>query len=84
MPSWLTFAWGGGDAQALTEFHMVMLTGSRLSCINRVSGALVQEVPLNARLGAGPGSQPLGLAADQMAGAVYLFTGVSLVVRVHT
>ena len=59
-------------AQALTEYHVVLLAGGRLRCINRVSGQTVQELALTG----GPSSAPaLGLATDEAAGTVYLFTG---------
>ncbi len=59
-------------AQALTEYHVVLLAGGRLRCINRVSGQTVQELALPG----GPSSAPaLGLAADEAAGTLYLFTG---------
>ena len=64
--------------QALTECHHVLLREGRLHMVNRISGALVQDITLTGpRASPVLGSLPaLGLAADHAAGSLYLFTGV--------
>lgn len=60
------------SVQALTQYHLVLLAGGRLHAVNRVSGKTVQEIALGGAVGGAPA---LGLAADQAAGTIYLFTG---------
>lgn len=66
---------GGAAAQALTQYHVLVLGGGHVWAINQVSGGLVQDIRLAARLGPGPPSQALGLACDDMAAAVFCYTG---------
>lgn len=60
------------SVQALTQYHLVLLAGGRLHAVNRVSGKTVQEIALGGAVGGAPA---LGLATDQAAGTIYLFTG---------
>lgn len=60
------------SVQALTQYHLVLLAGGRLHAVNRVSGKPVQELALGRAVGGAPA---LGLATDQAAGTIYLFTG---------
>lgn len=64
-------------AQALTQYHLLLLVDGRVQAINRVSDKLVQEIALGGAVGGAPAQ---GLTCDAAAGTVYLFTGVSLTV----
>ena len=64
---------GGCAAQALTQYHLLLLVDGRVQAINRVSDKLVQEIALGGAVGGAPA---LGLTSDAAAGTVYLFTGV--------
>ena len=67
--------------QAQTEYHELVLYSSCLHVVNRVSQALVQEVPFNSRsTGISPCGPPLGFAEDVAAGSIFVFTGLVLLI----
>lgn len=63
--------------QAQTEYHELVLYSSCLHVVNRISQALVQEVPFTSRSTSIPScGPPLGFAEDIAAGTVFVFTGL--------
>lgn len=64
--------------QALTQYHHVMLYPSRLVIINRVSEAIVQEVPLTGRGAPSLAGNPTGLVVDDASSSLFLFSSAAL------
>lgn len=64
--------------QALTEYHYVLLFPARLVLVNRVSEAAVQEIQLGGRSSPPFAGTPVGLAVDDAASSVFLFTSAPL------
>jgi hypothetical protein len=61
----------------MTQYHFVLLYPGKLQYVNRISKAVVQEVPLQ-RFAApvrGAATMPLGLCRDQLAGHIYVLAG---------
>ena len=62
--------------QAQTEYHELILYPSCLHIVNRISQALVQELPFNSRTtNMTPAGIPLGFAEDIAAGLIFIYTG---------
>ena len=65
-------------AQAVTEFHVLLLYPMRLLALNAVSHAVVQDIALAGRGAPGYAGQPLALATDPATASVYLYTSTHL------
>ncbi|KAK9789373.1 hypothetical protein WJX73_010275 [Symbiochloris irregularis] len=65
-------------ALALTQYHHVVLYPSRLVVINRVSEAVVQEVPLTGRAAPPLSGTPAGLLVDDSSSSLFLFSSEGL------
>ena len=65
-------------AQAVTEFHLLLLYPTRLLALNAVSHAVVQDIALAGRGAPGYAGQPLALATDPATASVYLYTSADL------
>lgn len=63
--------------QALTQFHVLLLSAGRLLLVSRISGQVVQEVPLSS-LGSGVAPHSTALLAllrDRETSTIYLSAG---------
>lgn len=65
--------------QAMTQFHVLLLTARNLQVVSRISGQTVQDIPLSSSVPTLPAGAFLGLIRDEETGSIFLMAGGQLV-----
>lgn len=63
-------------AQAMTQFHILLLTARSLQVVSRISGQTVQDIPLSSSIPNLPPGCFLSLVNDAEAASLFLMAGV--------